>query len=66
MLSNREEDGGARGVAVMRVSDVSAIAAEFGIEINDTGVARHIELRGADGNRIRIVTPKFAKRPRPA
>jgi catechol 2,3-dioxygenase-like lactoylglutathione lyase family enzyme len=66
ILSNREEDGHAGGLAVMRVSDVSTIAGKFGIEINDTCVARHIELRDPDGNRIRIVTPKFAKEPRPA
>jgi catechol 2,3-dioxygenase-like lactoylglutathione lyase family enzyme len=61
ILSSREEDGRPGGLAAMRVSDVSAIAAEFGIEINDTVIARHIELRDPDGNRIRIVTPKFAK-----
>lgn len=61
ILSSREEDGRPGGLAVMRVSDVSAMAGEFGVEFNDTGVARHIELRDPDGNRIRIVTPKFTK-----
>jgi catechol 2,3-dioxygenase-like lactoylglutathione lyase family enzyme len=61
ILSNREEDGTPDGLAMMRVEDIDAIADVLDVEVTDTVSARYIELRDPDGNRIRIVTPKFAK-----
>lgn len=41
----------------LRVRDVEAIAAEFGVTAEDAPWAREIELRDPDGNRLRIGTP---------
>ncbi|PZS07440.1 MAG: bleomycin resistance family protein, partial [Chloroflexi bacterium] len=41
----------------LRVRDIDAIAAEFGVQPEDAPWAREIELRDPDGNRLRIGTP---------
>jgi len=41
----------------MRVADVDAIAAAFGVHAHDAPWARGIELRDPDGNRLRIGSP---------
>ena len=42
----------------MRVSDVSAVAKEFGVGVEDQPWARECYLTDPDGNRLRIGTPK--------
>ncbi len=42
----------------LRLDDADAIAAEFGVAVEDAPWAREIELRDPDGNRLRIGTPK--------
>lgn len=55
-----EHQGDARpGTSVyLRVSDVDAVAAEFGVPVEDAPWAREIELRDPDGNRLRVGTSK--------
>lgn len=41
------------------VRDVDAIAAEFGVPVDEEGLAgREIELADPDGNRLRVATPR--------
>jgi len=44
--------------STLRVRDVDAIAAEFGLQSEDEPWAREIQLRDPDGNRLRIGTPR--------
>jgi hypothetical protein len=44
-------------VPILRVRDVEAIAAEFGLATEEAPWAREIELRGPDGNRLRTGPP---------
>ena len=41
-----------------------AIADALDLEVTDTVTTRYVDVRDPDGNRIQIVTPKFAKRQR--
>ena len=41
----------------LRMADVDAIAAEFGVAVEEAPWARELELRDPDGNRLRIGTP---------
>lgn len=54
-----EHEGDARPdtLVYLRVRDVEAIAAEFGVATEEAPWAREIELRDPDGNRLRIGTP---------
>jgi catechol 2,3-dioxygenase-like lactoylglutathione lyase family enzyme len=58
-LSEHKGDAHPDGVIYLRVRDVDAVAAEFGVasEEMEWG-AREIELRDPDGNRLRIGTPR--------
>jgi catechol 2,3-dioxygenase-like lactoylglutathione lyase family enzyme len=58
-LSEHEGDAHPDGLIYLRLKDVDAIAAEFGVaaEEREWG-AREIELRDPDGNRLRIGTPR--------
>jgi catechol 2,3-dioxygenase-like lactoylglutathione lyase family enzyme len=56
-LSEHTGDARPDTLVYMRVSDVEAIAAEFGAHVEDAPWAREIELRDLDGNRLRIGTP---------
>ncbi|MBF4133330.1 hypothetical protein IM796_04650 [Streptomyces albidoflavus] len=44
-------------VPILRVRDVEAIAAEFGLATEEAPWAREIELRDPDGNRLRTGPP---------
>ena len=57
--SRNEHTGDARPdtLIYVRVRDVDAIAAEFGLQPEDEPWAREIQLRDPDGNRLRIGTP---------
>ncbi|MFE6719831.1 glyoxalase superfamily protein [Streptomyces albidoflavus] len=56
-LSEHEGDARPDTLVYLRVRDVEAIAAEFGVTAEDAPWAREIELRDPDGNRLRIGTP---------
>ncbi|MGW4376261.1 glyoxalase superfamily protein [Streptomyces albidoflavus] len=56
-LSEHEGDARPETLVYLRVRDVEAIAAEFGVTAEDAPWAREIELRDPDGNRLRIGTP---------
>ncbi|RZD90117.1 glyoxalase superfamily protein [Streptomyces albidoflavus] len=56
-LSEHEGDARPDTLVNLRVRDVEAIAAEFGVAAEEAPWAREIELRDPDGNRLRIGTP---------
>lgn len=56
-LSEHEGDARPDTLIYLRVRDVEAIAAEFGVTAEDAPWAREIELRDPAGNRLRIGTP---------
>ncbi len=54
----QDEEGALPDASIyLRVRDVGAVAAAFGMSPEDTPWGQEIELRDPDGNRIRIVTP---------
>jgi hypothetical protein len=55
-LSEHEGDARPDTLVYIRVRDVDAIAAEFGVQPEDAPWAREIELCDLDGNRLRIGT----------
>ncbi|UGQ11726.1 VOC family protein [Yinghuangia sp. ASG 101] len=56
-LSEHEGDARPDTLLYLRVRDVDALAAEFGVRVDEAPWAREIELRDPDGNRLRIGTP---------
>ncbi len=56
-LSEHTGDAQPDTLVYLSVRDVDAIAAEFGVAVEDAPWAREIELRDPDGNRLRIGTP---------
>ncbi|TXS48205.1 glyoxalase superfamily protein [Streptomyces sp. t39] len=56
-LSEHLGDARPDTLVYLRVRDVEAVAAEFGVQASDAPWAREIELRDPDGNRLRIGTP---------
>lgn len=57
-LSEHTGDARPDTLLYLRLDDVDAIAAEFGVVVEDAPWAREIELRDPDGNRLRIGSPK--------
>lgn len=57
-LSEHTGDARPDTLLYLRLNDIDAIAAEFGVAVADAPWAREIELRDPDGNRLRIGTPK--------
>ncbi|QGK70567.1 VOC family protein [Allosaccharopolyspora coralli] len=58
LLSQHEDDAPGEALVYLRVRDVDAVAAEFGMSPETTPGAREIELRDPDGNRLRVGTPE--------
>ncbi|MBL1074401.1 VOC family protein [Nocardia sp. 2] len=56
-LSEHQGDARPDTLIYMYVRDVDAIAAEFGITVNEQPWAREVELVDPYGNRLRIGTP---------
>ncbi|MFF5211603.1 glyoxalase superfamily protein [Streptosporangium sp. NPDC000396] len=56
-LSEHEGDARVGTLIYLRVRDVDAVAAEFGVQVEDASWAREIELQDPDGNRLRLGTP---------
>jgi catechol 2,3-dioxygenase-like lactoylglutathione lyase family enzyme len=57
-LSEHEGDARPDTLLYLSVSDVGAMAREFGVEIEEAPWAHEIEIRDPDRNRLRIGTPK--------
>ena len=57
-LSEHTGDARPDTLVYLRVSDVTPIAREFGAKIEDQPWGREIAIQDADGNRLRIGTPK--------
>ncbi|MFE0809296.1 glyoxalase superfamily protein [Streptomyces sp. NPDC058794] len=56
-LSEHAGDARPDTLVYLRVTDVDAVAAEFGVRIEEAPWAREVELRDPDGNRLRVGTP---------
>ncbi|MFD7552832.1 glyoxalase superfamily protein [Streptomyces sp. NPDC059816] len=56
-LSEHVGDARPGTLVYLRVADVDAVAAEFGVTAQDVPWAREIELSDPDGNRLRVGTP---------
>ncbi|MFB9854467.1 glyoxalase superfamily protein [Micromonospora andamanensis] len=56
-LSEHEGDARPDTLVYLRVRDVDAVAAEFGVPVEEAPWGREVELRDLDGNRLRIGTP---------
>ncbi len=56
-LSEHHGDARPDTLLYLRVGDVDAVAAEFGMAVEEAPWAREVELRDPDGNRLRIGTP---------
>lgn len=53
-LSEHLGDAEPNGLLYLRVADIAPIAAEFGVEIHDSGARFEVALVDPDGNRIRV------------
>jgi len=53
-LSEHHGDAQPNGLLYLRVSDVAPVAAEFGVEVHDSGARYEVGLVDPDGNRIRV------------
>jgi hypothetical protein len=58
VLSEHIGDARPDTLVYLRLPDVDALAAVFGVEAEDAPWAREIELRDPDRNRLRIGTPR--------
>ncbi|RCV54408.1 glyoxalase superfamily protein [Marinitenerispora sediminis] len=56
-LSEHTGDARPDTLVYLRVRDVDAVAAAFGVPVADAPWAREVELRDPDGNRLRVGTP---------
>ena len=56
-LSEHSGDAQPDTLLYLRVADVDAVAAEFGVPVTEAPWAREVELADLDGNRLRIGTP---------
>jgi catechol 2,3-dioxygenase-like lactoylglutathione lyase family enzyme len=56
-LSEHVGDARPGTLVYLRVTDVDAVAGEFGVTAEDVPWAREIELTDPDGNRLRVGTP---------
>jgi catechol 2,3-dioxygenase-like lactoylglutathione lyase family enzyme len=56
-LSEHHGDARPDTLIYLRVGDIDAVAAEFGVVVEEAPWACEVELRDPDGNRLRIGTP---------
>jgi hypothetical protein len=56
-LSEHQGDARPDALIYLRMADVDAVAAEFGVAVEEAPWARELELRDPDGNRLRMGTP---------
>lgn len=62
-LSEHRGDAVPNGLVYLRVSDVAPVAAEFGVEIHDSGARYEVALVDPDGNRVRVGSPTGRREP---
>ncbi|MFY7068545.1 glyoxalase superfamily protein [Nocardiopsis changdeensis] len=56
-LSEHEGDARPDTLVYLRLNDIDAVAAEFGVPVEEAPWGRELELRDPDGNRLRIGVP---------
>ena len=56
-LSEHSGDANPHGLVYIWVSDIDAIAVEFGAAVDDEPWAREVSLADPDGNRLRVAEP---------
>ncbi|GII93426.1 glyoxalase superfamily protein [Sinosporangium siamense] len=56
-LSEHKGDARPGTLIYLKVRDVDAIAAEFGVDVQEVPWAREIEIQDPDSNRLRVATP---------
>lgn len=57
-LSEHKGDARPNTLIHLNVADIDAVAAEFGIAVDEAGLAgRECDLEDPDGNRLRVATP---------
>ncbi len=59
-LSEHTGDARPHGLVYVWVDDVDAVAAEFGVTVDEQPWGREITLVDPDGNRLRVATPTAA------
>ena len=58
-LSEHKGDARPNTLIHLNVTDVDAVSAEFGIPVDEEGLAgRECDLEDPDGNRLRVATPR--------
>jgi catechol 2,3-dioxygenase-like lactoylglutathione lyase family enzyme len=58
-LSEHEGDARPSTLIHLNVADIDAVAEEFGIAVDEAGLAgRECDLEDPDGNRLRVATPR--------
>ena len=58
-LSEHKGDARPNTLIHLNVGDVDAVAREFGLQVDEEGLAgRECELEDPDGNRLRVATPR--------
>jgi hypothetical protein len=58
-LSEHKGDARPNTLIHLNVKDIDAVAREFGMPVDEDGLAgREIDLEDADGNRLRVATPR--------
>jgi hypothetical protein len=58
-LSEHKGDARPNTLIHLYVTDVDAVSAEFGIPVDEAGLAgRECDIEDPDGNRLRIATPR--------
>ena len=58
-LSEHTGDAPPNGLVHLNVRDIDAVSAEFGIPVDENGLAgRECDLEDPDGNRLRVATPR--------
>ena len=57
-LSEHEGDAAGPGLVYLWVTDVDAVAAEFGVQVEEMPWARDCEITDPDGNRVRVAAAR--------
>jgi catechol 2,3-dioxygenase-like lactoylglutathione lyase family enzyme len=57
-LSEHEADATPDALVYIRLTDVDAVAREFGVQVERQNWAREVQLTDPDGNRLRVGSPK--------
>jgi catechol 2,3-dioxygenase-like lactoylglutathione lyase family enzyme len=53
-LSEHRGDAEPNGLLYLRVTDITPVATEFGVDVSDSGARHEVSLIDPDGNRVRV------------